>query len=313
MPTEVTSGETLDALFSRRLLIVTGKGGTGKTTLAAALARLAVARGRRVLACEVGRDVGAESPLLGLLAPGRRASVEPQDLGGGLTHLLLRGEDGVRDFLRDALPFRFMADRALKVEAVRRFVDAAPAFAEMGVLYRGMQLVEQRRRDGAPVYDVLLLDAPASGHTLAFAALPDTIVKVFTGGPIAKAAKAGIAMLRDPQFTTAVVATLPEALPVSEALELDEGLRTHGLAVGARIANQLPADPFSREEREALSTALPHEVLGRRTLTQLARAEQAIERLASPETPLLRVYASPARGPALVRAACANLEEGATP
>ncbi|MBM4373785.1 MAG: arsenic transporter [Deltaproteobacteria bacterium] len=300
---------TLEALFTRRLLIVTGKGGTGKTVLSAALARLAAKRGKRVVACEVGRDPGVPCPLLGLLAPERRATLEPQDLGGGVSHALLRGEDGVREFLGEALPFRFMADRALKVDAVRRFIDAAPAFSEMGLLYRGMRLLDAKRRDGKPVHDVMILDAPASGHTLAFAALPDTIVKVFTAGPIAKAAKAGIAMLRDTSVTTSVVATLPEALPVSEALELEAGLRARSLHVGAIVANQVPRDPFSLHEREALERALPHEVLGRRELARISRAAVALERLDALAVPVLRVNTSTARGRALVDEACLNLDE----
>ncbi|MBM4359864.1 MAG: arsenic transporter, partial [Deltaproteobacteria bacterium] len=199
----------LEALFRRRLIVVTGKGGTGKTSLGAALARLAAAAGKRVLACEVGRAVDSPSPLLGLLAPERTAKNEPQALDGTLSHVVLRGDDGVRQFLGDVMPFQFMANRALKVEAVRRFLDAAPAFGEMGVLYRGQKYLEERRRDGSPVHELMILDAPASGHTLAFASLPDTILKVFTAGPIATAARAGIELIRDPVSTTVVAATLP--------------------------------------------------------------------------------------------------------
>lgn len=303
--------ELLASLFARRLIIVTGKGGTGKTLLAAALARRALAAGKRVVTCEVGRDESSPSPLLGLLAPGKRPTIEPQELGPGLAHAVLRGEDGVKEFLRDALPFKFMADRALKVDAVRRFLDAAPAFAEMGVLYRGMQLVNRTRRDGSPVHEVMILDAPASGHALAFAALPDTMLQVFTGGPIATAARAGIALLRDPAITTAVVATLPETLPVSEASELCAGLEARGIRVGAVVANQVPHDPFDEDERLALAIALPHEVLGRRALSRIARAAESLERLAGFGRPVLRVLAHAASGPELVPLAERCLTGGA--
>ncbi len=308
--TETDTTSVLDALFQRRLLVVTGKGGTGKTSLAAALARRAAAAGKRVLACEVGRDLDSPSPLLALLAPGRAAKNEPQALEGELAHVVLRGDDGVRQFLGDVMPFQFMANRALKVEAVRRFLDAAPAFGEMGVLYRGMKFLEERRRDGTPTYELMILDAPASGHTLAFAALPDTILKVFTAGPIATAARAGIELIRNPRATTVVAATLPEPLPVSEVTELCAGLRERGLDVGAVVANQVPHDPFSADERAALDAALPLEVLGRNALARMTKAGEALRRLATLGAPVLRVGTHASSGPALVSAIMGGLAPG---
>ncbi len=300
--TSPSARATLDRLLTRRFLIVTGKGGTGKTSIAAAIVRLARKAGKRVVACEVGRDDASPSPLLGLIAPGRAASREPQEIDDRVSHVVLRGDDGVRDFLRDAMPFKFMADRALKVDAVRSFLEAAPAFGEMGVLYRGMQLLRATRRGGAPLYDLMVLDAPASGHTLAFASLPDTVLKVFTVGPIAAAARAGVELIRDPKTTSAVIATLPEALPVSEATELWSGLRDRRLDVGAIVANQVPHDPFTREERAALEAKLPHEVLGRRALVRIERAADALARLRELGSPLLRVAELDARGAELAAA-----------
>ncbi len=284
------------------MLIVTGKGGTGKTLLAAALARQASAMGKRVIVCEVGRSTPTASSLLGLLAPGLEPANVPQVLTETLSHVVLRGEDGVREFLRKTLPFKFMADRALKLDAVRKFIDAAPAFAEMGVLFRGMQLLEEQRRDGAPVYELMVLDAPASGHTLAFAALPETILKVFTMGPIATAARAGIELIRNPRATTVVAATLLESLPVSEARELCAALRLRGLDVGAIIANQVPNDPFTAEERTALDALLPVEVLGRRGLVRIEKAADALARLRDLGAPLVSIGAHAASGPSLLAA-----------
>lgn len=297
----------LDALFRRRFVVVTGKGGTGKTTMTAALARLALAAGKRVLVCEVGRDLDSPSPLLSLLSPGLKARNEVQEVERDLRHIVLRGDDGVRQFLGDALPFQFMARRALKVEAVKRFLDAAPAFGEMGVLYRGMKLLEERRRDGSPTHELMLLDAPASGHTLAFAALPDTILKVFSMGPIATAARAGIELIRDPNTTAVVATTLPEPLPVSELTELYSGLRERGLAVGAIVANQVPLDPFEASERATLERALPEEVLGKIALARLSKADLAFERLGQLGESVLRVPRSTKDGSELVTVAASAL------
>ena len=308
-PIDDERSKVLDRLFARRFIVVTGKGGTGKTVLAASLARLAAARGKRVLACEVGRDPNDPSPLLDLLDKGRAPTLEPQPLAEGLLHAVLRGDDGVRSFLREVLPFKFMADRALKVDALRRFLAAAPAFAEMGVLFRGLDLLRQKRRDGSFVHELMILDAPASGHTLAFASLPDTVLKVFTSGPVATAARDGIALIRDPERTTAVIATLPEPLPVSEASELYAGLVARQLDVGAIVVNQMPVDPFDGAERAALREVIPtEEVLGRRALVRIDRAAAALRRLSGLGAPVFCVPAHTERGEALVAFAGRSLE-----
>jgi anion-transporting ArsA/GET3 family ATPase len=300
-------------LLAARLVIVTGKGGVGKTTVAAALARLAVAAGKRVLAAEVGGREGVRSQLHAALGETGPIGLQPRRLEGpadgpGLSpggsrgelwSALLTPEAGHRALLRDLLPLGFLADRALRIEPLRRFLQAAPAFAELGVLYRGLELLRQRGGNGgergAPAFDLLLLDAPATGHTLAFADLPQLLLQAIPAGPIGRAAREGIGLLRDPSRTRAVITTLPEALPVTEALELRAGLLRAQVAVHGVVANLVPDDPFTVEEHRWLAGWLGGPqgaspiLSGARTVRRLWRARAALERLEGEVGRVLRV------------------------
>jgi hypothetical protein len=107
-----------------------------------------------------------------------------------------------------------------------------------------------------------------------------------------------------------LAATLPEALPVSEVTELCHGLRQRGMHVGAIVANQVPPNPFTVEERAALDAHLPHEVLGRRALVRMEKATEALEKLMAVGAPVLRVLTHPTSGARLVDDATACLVGG---
>ena len=303
-----SAGADLDGLLSARILLVTGKGGTGKTTLAAALGKLGAALGKRVLLAEMGQESLARSPLLESFDIAGPSTTEPQRIGPNLFAVLLTPESGHRAFLHDVLPFGFLVDRALRAEPLRRFLAAAPAFSELGVLFRGLQFVKQERSRGVPKWDLVIIDAPASGHALAFATLPQILLKVIPGGPIGRTAREGIAILTDPKRTVAVVATLAEALPVSEALELAAGLVKSNLRVHGIVANQVPTDPFSVAEHEALNALLGQtRVIGSRTLQRMKRAQASLRRLREAAARVLVVREQDWRGERLISAVAEDL------
>lgn len=305
--------QPLAGLIDKRVVLVTGKGGVGKTTVAAAIVRLAREAGKRVLAGEVGTELGRPSSLRQLLTGADTPLPdEPVELEPGLDAMLFTPESGHRAFLREVLPLGFLADRALKAEPLRRFLNGAPAFAELGVLYRGLQSVKEERR-GQRRWDLVVLDAPASGHALALASLPEVALRVISGGPIGRALKDGHDLLTDKARTVAVVTTLPESLPVAEALELVKGLRKSRVEVHGLIANLVPEDPFTAEEHAALDGVLaagagPEAVLGSRSLGRLRRATAALDRLRDQAGDLLyTVRETASRGPELVRHVASEL------
>ena len=293
----------LDALWDRRALLISGKGGVGKSTLAAAIARAAVRSGRSVLLAELTPSLEGPSvlaPLVGARSPGPEVTqVEP-----GLSFVRLGASEGHRRFLEDVLPLRLMADAALRSRALRRFLEAVPAMREMGLLYQMLDLVRQTRRDGGFVHPLCVLDLPATGHALALASLPRAVLSLMPGGPIGRAVREGLELLQDPRRTAVLLAALPEPLPVSEALRLATELRHLGLPLAAGLLNRMPEDPFPEPRARAALDALladhgPHE--GSRALARLDLARACHTRLsAALAAPVLCLPEYDARGPALV-------------
>ena len=265
-------------LVQRRCIIVTGKGGVGKTTLTAALGRGFSARGKRVLLAEIVPHADTPSQIYEALG-GPKPTEEPQLAAENLWTTLLTPTMGHLRFLQDALPIKLLADTAMRSQGLKKFLSAAPGFSDMGVMYRMLDLVKRKNPNGGPMFDVCVIDSPATGHALALEQIPEFLTRVIPGGPIFRAAQEGVTFLTDPSMTGCVIVTLPETLPVTEALELEKGLAKHKLAVTAIAVNRVPLDPFSAEERSALAAALPKEVFGAREMRRIERARSALELL----------------------------------
>lgn len=270
----------LKSLLPLRAVLVTGKGGVGKTTVTASLARYAAAHGKRVLCAEMAGDPAAASSLADALGI-ERIEVEPVLVAPNLKAVLLAPHLGHTRFLRDVLPMKVLADVAMRTAAIRRFLSAAPTFPEMGVLYRLLDLVRAKRRDGSDEHEMIIVDLPATGHALALAQIPASLLRVIPSGPIADAVREGLDLLKDRARTGALVVTLPETLPVSEALELVAGIESHGIPLAQVLVNRVPFDSFSDEEREVVRGLLAGRgpTLGERTLERIDRARVSLSRL----------------------------------
>ena len=259
-------------------------------------------------------ELGAESeqtpsPLAELVGA-RPTGAHVTPVSANLSFVRLSAIEGQRLFRQEVLPLRVMADAALRTRALRRFLEAAPALREMGVLYQMLHLIRLTRPDGGAQHPLCILDLPATGHALALAALPDTLLTVMPGGPIGLAVREGMALLRDPARTGAVLVTLPEPLPVSETLELSAAIGRHGIPIAAGVLNRMPEDPFSPDGRAAVEQLLgahgPHR--GQRALGRLDRARGAQARLvANFPAPLLTLPELPASGPRLVELLATHL------
>ncbi len=275
----------LKRLLPLRAVLITGKGGVGKTTVAASLARFAAASGRRVLCTEISAEGVTTSPL-GDAFGAQNLSESPTEIAPNLRVALLTPTLGHQRFLRDVLRVRLLADAAMRSNAIRRFLAAAPTFPEMGVLYRLLDLVRAKRRDGSFEHEMIIVDLPATGHALALAQIPQSLLRVIPSGPIARAVREGLDLLMDPERTGAVVVTLPETLPVSEAIELVHGIEQHRIPLAQVFINRVPFDPFDDEERAAVKKMLAGHppMLGGRTIERIDRSRVALERLSSAVT-----------------------------
>lgn len=274
-------------LWDRKLVMVTGKGGVGKTTVSAALVRSAVAAGRTVLAAEVSSETSTTSPLMTRLGAPEVKSTEPEEIAAGLHGVRLVPSAGHRQFLQGALRVRMLVDAAMRSAALKRFLMAAPAFPEVGTLF---QLVSLLRSDD---YDHVIVDLPATGHALGLAALPRTVLGLVPGGLIGNAIREGLETMTDASRGRAVLVTLPEAMPVSETMELKRGMEGHGIAVPAIILNRIPRDPFTDEERDALHAHLlttERPILGSREFRRLDRVRTARKRFDNEAGSAQRIY-----------------------
>lgn len=276
--------------IDRRILLITGKGGVGKTTLTVALARAAARRGRRVLLCEIGDPEGGPSPV-GRLIGRTRLTDEPVRVDDNLDACHLWARTGHELFLRSVLPGGPLIRGALRSKAVDRFLTAAPSFYEMGVFHHVLTLLEAKGPGGRLRHDLLVLDMPATGHALALTGLPEILLRLIPVGPMADAVRRGQAILNDPEQGEAWVVSLPEQLPVTESIELVAGLRKTGMPTGGILLNRMPIDRFAPDERAAVDGWLTgrhmHGELGFR---RIERAEVEHRRLeASVDLPVLLV------------------------
>jgi anion-transporting ArsA/GET3 family ATPase len=267
------------ALSTQRLVVVTGKGGVGKTTVTAALARAAADAGRRTLAVEVGR--GSLAALLG----GGPLGAEPTRIATGLSAATVEAEAVLGDFLHSVLRIRALSRRLLESTSFQVLAAAAPGLPELLVLQRLLGWVEARRL-GRAVYDLVVVDAPASGHSLPLLAAPRTLGALVRFGPVGTLLGRLERLLADPASTLVCVVTTPEELAVRETVELHEALRGHlGLPVAPPIVNAVPARRFPSGDTAALERLdashgdHPHVLAARFHVQRHARAETQIAAL----------------------------------
>ena len=260
-------------MWDRELVMVTGKGGVGKTTIAAALARKAHRAGRKVVVADVSSDATTRSQLLELFGHGNLKGDDPVEMARGLFGIRIMPSIGHKLFLRAALKVRMVVDAAMKSAALNRFLMAAQTFPEIGTLYHLVHVLRMKK------FDHVILDLPATGHALGLASLPKTVLKILPSGLIGDAIREGLTAMTDPKRGSAVIVTLPEHMPVTEALELGEGLSKLSIPVQAMVLNKMPENPFSEEERRALDAHIRGRtgtlLLGTREFRKLERALSA--------------------------------------
>jgi anion-transporting ArsA/GET3 family ATPase len=258
-------------LLDKPLVVVTGKGGVGKSTVAAALGLAAARRGKRTIIAEVARRDDVSRVLGG-------TGVHEDELAPGLHHISIDPEDALEEYLVDQLPSRALADVLLSSRGFGYLTAATPGLRELLTVGKVWELAqEDRRTPGAQPYDLVILDAPATGHGVAILAAPRTFADAALMGRIARQGRIIHGMLSDPARTGVVAVARAEEMPVNETLALQDALPASvGVGIDVVVANGLLPDRFSAAEVEALRAAPPSPpVVAALTAHARARAQRA--------------------------------------
>ena len=196
----------LQDFISRRLVMLTGKGGTGKTRIAAAIGLASAEQGRRVLVVEVDAQRSALAEAYGIPLAYKPTPVAPNVWAANITF-----QNALNDWLNHTIRASRIVGLILNNPMVQVFLDATPGAREIVVLSRVVTYLDE--------FDQVIVDLPASGHAVALLKIPDTANRLMRTGPIHERSGEIISVLRGPDTALGIVA-LPEEMVVNETVEL---------------------------------------------------------------------------------------------
>lgn len=290
----------LDTLSRRQLLVVTGKGGVGKTAVSAVLGRGLSQSGRRVLVMEVDPRENLYQ-MFGIQPSGG----EIISAGPNLWIQNLKPRQVLDAIVRERLKLELLARRVLSSSIYQHFAEGAPGLTEIAILGHAWRILHGIE-PGAPKVDEIVLDAPATGHGVRLLAAPRLVSDVIRNGPFAEMGGELARLVSDPERCGIVAVTQAEEMPVQEVLELRQALRVQvSRDPEALVINGLyPPAPAPGEARdnELVSLWRKRRLLNDRELARLRESWEG-PRLELPQLPL-------ARGPELIATLQQCLEKG---
>ncbi len=222
-----------------RVIVVTGKGGVGKTTISAALGARAAALGLRTIICETS---GADQVCGRFGVPFSPYTVT--QLQPNLYTLSIQPEDAIEEYLLRALRFRKLYEMVFKNRVMGPFLDAVPGLHDLIQLGKVFDLERERLPSGVAgmgrgrrAWDLIIIDAPATGHGISMLTAPRGMMRLTRGGPLHDNARDVAALIEDPLRTRILLVSLPEDLPVLETTELYGRLGNFREQVSAVVLN----------------------------------------------------------------------------
>jgi anion-transporting ArsA/GET3 family ATPase len=230
------------SLLDRRLVFVTGKGGVGKTSVAAALAEMAASRGKRTLVCEMD----AKGSLAAAFDVGP-FSFEPRQLEPNLFAMAMNTEDALKEYLRLFAKVPLIGRVGPLARTFDFLADAAPGVRE--ILVVGKLCYEVREQH----YDIVIVDAEATGHIISQIGAPMTIREMAQVGMVRDQTDWMLDVLHDTSITAVAVVTTPEEMPVTESLALIDKIEADtGVSATTVIANRVLPDAFTPTQRRVV-------------------------------------------------------------
>ncbi len=263
----------MTALLDRKLLFVTGKGGVGKSTVAASLGMLAAEQGKKTLVCEVD----AKGNLADFYEAGA-TGFAARELQPGLWAMSMNTEESLKEYLSLQLKIPFLAKIGPLARTFDFIANAAPGVKE--ILTIGKLCWEVRERH----YDLVVVDSVATGHIVGQLTAPQAINELVQVGMVRNQTQWMLDILTDPAQTGVVIVSAPEEMPVAETIELAERLHAEtDVDLAAIVVNRVLPELFTEREeavfdqlREPAAVAALSERVGGDVAPVLDAAELAV-------------------------------------
>ncbi len=244
----------MSEMFEKRLLFVTGKGGVGKSTVAASLGLAAAARGKRTIVCEIGSQEHTSR-----LFNRAQVGFHEVQLEENLWTISIDPDESMREYMLLQLKVRAMRDLLFRSRVFTYLTAATPGLKELVTIGKIWELAQlDRKVKKGRKYDLVIVDAPATGHGIGFLQTPRTFANIARVGPIHAQAQELDRFITDHASTGAAIVSLPEEMPVNETATLERELREEiGVSVDRVYMNALYPERFSNGEGERLEGERP--------------------------------------------------------
>jgi len=229
---------------------VTGKGGVGKTTVAVALGQRAAAEGKRTIVCEVASQENASR-----IFDHAEVGFHEVEMEENLWSISIDPDESMREYVLLQLKVRAMRDLLFRSRIFGYLAAATPGLKELVTIGKIWELAQlDRKVKSGRKYDLVIVDAPATGHGIGFLQTPRTFAAIARVGPIHSQAQRLDSFITDREQTGVAIVALPEEMPVNESAALEHDLREEvGVAVDRIYMNGLYPERFSKAEAESLS------------------------------------------------------------
>jgi anion-transporting ArsA/GET3 family ATPase len=237
------------SLFDKRLIFVTGKGGVGKSTVSAALGVAAAQEGKRTIICEV-----AQQERISSLFERQGVGYHEIEIAPRLSAFSIDPQRALEEYLQLQIRIRPLYELLFKNRIFTYFAAATPGLRELVTIGKVWELAQfDRKVKKGPKYDLVIVDAPATGHGLGLLRTPKTFSEIARVGPVKRQADTIYDFITDRSLTAVLAVAWPEEMPVNETIDLQRRLHDElGMHLDRIILNGIYPELFSDAEAEIL-------------------------------------------------------------
>jgi len=236
-------------LLDKRLVFVTGKGGVGRSTVSLALGLAAARRGKRAIVCEIASQEHASR-----VFHRNEVGYHEVEIADDLWAISIDPDEAMREYVLLQMKVKAMRDLLFRTKIFTYLAAATPGLRELVTIGKIWELaLDDRKVKQGHNYDVVIVDAPATGHGVGFLETPRTFAKIARVGPMHAQAEALDAFICNHRRTGVALVALPEEMPVNESALLEQKLTEEvGVSVDRAYMNALYPERFSPEDAERL-------------------------------------------------------------